>query len=100
MTRRTSMILALAASFLGLTLASRPAEGAGYMPGACCHWFGYGWGPGYHAPLLRGPVSCCDGWMGQGVRVLPYRPTPAAACYGCDGCQHVSSPLFQSSALP
>jgi hypothetical protein len=84
--------------------ASCPSAGAvGYwnMPGTYFQYSGYGFGPGYHAPLVLGPVRC-DGWLGMGVRRLPYSPTACqAACPGCDTCgATVGSPLFQSSRLP
>ncbi|MEX2317643.1 MAG: hypothetical protein WD669_10865 [Pirellulales bacterium] len=95
---------AVVVSFVIVMTANCPSASAvGYwnMPGTYWQYFGYGNGPGYHAPLVLGPVRC-DGWLGRGVRRMPYAPTACQfSSSGCDNCgAAAASPLFQSSLLP
>jgi hypothetical protein len=61
------------------------ASAIGYwnIPGNFCQWWGYGNGPGYHAPMVLGPVSH-QGWHDCNLTRLPYPPKPANYCNG--GC--------------
>jgi hypothetical protein len=73
----------LAANILSAACAYQSLA-AGYwnVPGTFAQRAGHGYGGGYHAPLLLGPV-CCDGWhLGTPTR-LPCAPTPY---YGCGEC--------------
>jgi hypothetical protein len=65
-----------------VTSAGQAAFAAGYwnMPGNVCQCIGCGFGAGYHAPLLLGPISH-DGWLATNERRLPY--PPAAPYAGC-----------------
>lgn len=78
------------------------ARAAGYwnMPGTFAQRTGHGYGAGYHAPLLLGPVRC-DGWgLGNQVR-LPYAPLPYCG-YGTgrDCGRTVEAPTSMESDLP
>jgi hypothetical protein len=64
----------LAIAFMGMA-SQTLAVGYWNMPGSFCQCIGCGFGGGYHAPLVLGPVSC-DGWLGINERRLPYPPTP------------------------
>jgi hypothetical protein len=97
--RRSSAILV---ALPLIAAAAESAPGAGYwnIPGTCCQRLGCGYGAGYHAPLVLGPISC-DGWCAPHVQQLPYPPTPvlspAPACNCRPGID--SSHLFQPSVL-
>jgi hypothetical protein len=86
---RRNLVLCLAVVF-GVVLEGayiKEARAAGYwnMPGTHAQRTGHGYGGGYHAPLMLGPVRC-DGWgLGNQVR-LPYSPTPYYGCGGCGDC--------------
>jgi hypothetical protein len=72
------------------------ASATGYwnMPGTFCQWSGHGYGGGYHAPLVLGPVTYECLSTPNDVR-LPCAPNPyACAPYygngggcGCGGSQ-------------
>jgi hypothetical protein len=69
------LILAIAAAVL-----AAPASGAGYynMPTSLPQCLGMGFGPGYHAPMVLGPM------MKAGIASQPVKRVPAAlaAPYG------------------
>ncbi|QDT68610.1 hypothetical protein MalM25_15330 [Planctomycetes bacterium MalM25] len=58
----------------GMTLAASGSLGAGYynMPTNLRQCLGYGYGPGYHAPMLLGPM------MKSGIEAQRLRRTPSA----------------------
>jgi|tagenome__1003787_1003787.scaffolds.fasta_scaffold20428159_2 hypothetical protein len=78
------------------------ARATGYwnMPGTFAQRTGHGYGAGYHAPLLLGPVRC-DGWgLGNQVR-LPYSPLPNYGCGSGGDCgRMVEAPTSMESAVP
>src|SRR3954447_18568988 len=60
---------------------------AGYwnVPGTHAQRAGHGYGGGYHAPLMLGPIQH-DGWgLGRPVR-LPCAPTPYCGYGSCGDC--------------
>ena len=77
--RRRKLMACLAVAFavaVGAALIEQ-ARAAGFwnMPGTVAQRTGHGYGGGYHAPLVLGPVRC-DGWgLGTPVR-LPRAPSP------------------------
>jgi len=64
--------------------SSIPANASGYwnMPSSFSQHWGYGFGAGYHAPMILGPIRW-DGWQAPNEVRLPYSPSVP---YGCDGC--------------
>jgi hypothetical protein len=76
-----------------------PAGAVGYwnMPTSFSQWWGYGVGPGYHAPMVLGPVTA-RGLVRPYMEIrLPCAPHPACSS-GC-GCQDTQS-LMESQVLP
>lgn len=67
-----------------LVALASPAVGAGYynMPTSWQQCLGVGFGPGYHAPLLLGPMME-SGIAAQRVQRVP-APYPPPACGGFD----------------
>lgn len=49
------------------------------MPSTPAQYFGYGYGPGHHAPMLRMP--CCQPY--DGPRVAFTSDCPPAQCFPC-----------------
>jgi hypothetical protein len=86
-----------------LIVSGKEVWAVGYwnLPGTVYQCLGYGVGPGYHAPMVLGPVSC-EGWLAHDVHRLPNAPTPYCGPfdYGIAAHQSQPSPLFQSTALP
>jgi hypothetical protein len=78
------------AATLAVFSVAAPAGATGYwnMPSTFCQCMGVGWGAGYHAPLLLGPIRC-DGWCNNKEVRLPFSPSPPYACYGHanSGCE-------------
>jgi hypothetical protein len=78
------------------------ARAAGYwnMPGTFAQRTGHGYGAGYHAPLLLGPVRC-DGWgLGNQVR-LPHAPLPYHGCgTGRDCGRNIEATTSMESDVP
>jgi hypothetical protein len=101
--RRRKLIVCLAvafAAFLGFAwIEQTRAAGFWNMPGTHAQRAGHGYGGGYHAPLILGPVRC-DGWhLGAPVRV-PYAPSPYYGCGNCgDGGQMVEAPSSMESVV-
>jgi hypothetical protein len=62
---------------------SNSAVATGYwnLPSTFCQCIGCGFGAGYHAPLLLGPISH-EGWLAVNERRLPCPPAAANAGYG------------------
>lgn len=92
--------VAIAVAFGAIGGQSAAAIGFWNMPGTFCQCMGYGNGPGYHAPLLLGPVSC-DGFFAIDTHRLPAPPTAPRAWHVAApaGCSAELSPLFQPSVL-
>ena len=75
---------------------------AGYfnLPGTITQWAGHGYGAGYHAPLILGPIKF-DGWHVRHEVRLPSAPCASCACAGCgDGGQMVASPTMMEGVVP
>ena len=96
-----SCLTVVSAIFLGI-VGIEQARAAGYwnMPGTHAQRAGHGYGAGYHAPLILGPVRF-DGWgLGNQVR-LSYSPTP---CYGYGNCgdcgRMVAAPSSMEGVVP
>ena len=102
--RRRNLMVCLAAVFAVLLAATcaEQARAAGYwnMPGTCAQRAGHGYGGGYHAPLMLGPVRC-DGWgLGTPVR-LPCAPSPYYGCGDCGDCgRTVEATSSMESVVP
>jgi hypothetical protein len=81
---RLSIILA---ALVALSWCAAPARAAGYWntPSTFCQCMGCGWGAGYHAPLVLGPIKW-RGWCAPNEIRLPYPPAPAYGCCGNGGC--------------
>jgi hypothetical protein len=54
--RRIAWVLTAIVSLAGASLAG--ATGYWNVPGSCCQWLGCGYGGGYHAPFILGPLTC------------------------------------------
>ena len=72
---------ALAAAWIGTSAAQ--AGGWYHMPTSFCQCMGWGFGPGYHAPLMLGPPRGCVPTMPHRVVRLPAAPYGVGV--GCDG---------------
>jgi hypothetical protein len=87
--RRRSLISCLvvvSAAVFGV-VCSQQTWAAGYwnVPGTFAQRAGHGYGGGYHAPLILGPIRC-DGWgLGTPTR-LPCAPSPYYGCGGYGDC--------------
>src|SRR5436190_10778379 len=81
--RRRKLMAFLAVVFAVVLEAgdTEPARAAGYwnVPGTVAQCIGHGYGGGYHAPLILGPIRCDCCGLGTPVR-LPCAPSPY---YGC-----------------
>jgi hypothetical protein len=66
----------------GCTSSAR-SGGWYHMPCSACQCMGWGFGPGYHAPLLLGPRGCIP-TRPQKIMHLP--ATPCGVGVGCGGC--------------
>lgn len=73
--------LAFLAAIVGSGVCTRQSQAAGYwnMPGTVAQRVGCGFGAGYHAPFILGPIRC-DGWHLDAPVRLPYAPTPYYTC--------------------
>jgi hypothetical protein len=78
------------------------AQAAGYwnVPGTFAQRAGHGYGGGYHAPLILGPVRC-DGWgLGAPTR-LPSAPSPYYGCGSYGDCGRVvEAPSSMEGVVP
>jgi hypothetical protein len=103
MRRRNLMtrLIAVFAVLLAATCAGQ-AQAAGYwnMPGTHAQRAGHGYGGGYHAPLILGPIQC-DGWhLGMPVR-LPSAPSPYYGCGSYGDCgQMAEATSSMESVVP
>lgn len=85
--RRLNLCLAFFFAMLIAVATAPPAAATGYwnVPSSVCQCMGYGYGAGYHAPLVLGPISC-DGWLARNEQRLPYTPCSPTAWYDCGDC--------------
>ena len=76
---RFGFVLALA------WIGANPAQAGGWyhMPTSFCQCMGWGFGPGYHAPLMLGPRNCAPTIP---HRVIHLPAAPYGVGVGCDGC--------------
>jgi hypothetical protein len=85
---RRSFTTVLVALTLVAIANSRTAQATGYwnMPGTFCQWCGCGFGGGYHAPLVLGPLTheCFEG--PNEIRIAQAPNPYACAPYGGGGC--------------
>ena len=95
------LCLAIVAAACSVGFAMSRAEAVGYwnMPGNFCQCWGYGWGAGYHAPLVLGPPTC-SGWLNPHEVRLACPPGPPCYCGLTCGCGDGDQSLWQPSALP
>lgn len=92
--------LGVAILAVGLLLASAaPAGAVGYwnMPTSFSQWWGYGPGPGYHAPMVLGPMTARELFRPQMEIRLTCPPRPGCCATSC-GC--AGQPLLEPSSLP
>jgi hypothetical protein len=70
-------------------------------PGNFCQCAGYGYGPGYHAPLILGPPDHCAWFSSNEVR-WAFPPGPPNYCgYGwACGCGESDQSLLEPTAAP
>jgi hypothetical protein len=107
MFRRTFAFLAVIIATLSVVAPSHQAGAVGYwnLPGNVCQLSGYGWGAGYHAKFVLGPIHCHGCCAHNEVR-LPYAPQPPYSCYCQSGCGYgfgqpsVLSPSVAPAAAP
>jgi hypothetical protein len=76
------LLVAATALPFALSIASTAAA-SGYwnVPSSFCQCMGFGWGAGYHAPFVLGPITC-DRWCAHNEVRLPYAPVSSYSCYG------------------
>jgi hypothetical protein len=102
--RRRNFLSYFTAVFVVLLTANciEQARAAGYwnLPGTFAQRSGHGYGAGYHAPLMLGPIPW-DGWSFGNQGRLPYEPLPYYGC-GCGGdCgRTVEPPTSLGSVVP
>jgi hypothetical protein len=84
---RLSQLTICTAMLLAILSIVTPAGAAGYwnLPGTFCQCMGVGWGAGYHAPLVLGPIDYHH-WCDHNEVRLPYSPASMGGCYGYGGC--------------
>jgi hypothetical protein len=87
MFQRTFASLAVVVATLSAVASTEQAVAVGYwnVPGNVCQWNGYGFGAGYHAKFVLGPITVHDCCAHNEVR-LPYAPQPPYSCYCQNGC--------------
>jgi hypothetical protein len=103
--RELAVLIAMAGILVlgAVSVASVRAAGYWNVPGTHAQRAGHGYGGGYHAPLILGPVRY-DAWsLGAPVR-LPCAPSPYYACGNCGDCgrcgQMVESPSSMEGFVP
>jgi hypothetical protein len=81
MLRRSTGLLAIVLGIVGALAAADSARAVGYwnLPGSGCQCWGVGFGAGYHAKFVLGPITWDECFAHNEVR-LPYAPQPP---YGC-----------------
>ena len=88
--RKLTTCLAVVFAALLAATCTKQVWAAGFwnMPGTHAQRAGHGYGGGYHAPLILGPIQC-DGWhLGTPVR-LPCAPSPYYGCGDCGNCGQI-----------
>ena len=97
--RRPFAVLVIAVATLAIS-QSAWATGWWNLPGTFCQWNGCGFGGGYHAPFVLGPLTheCFEGpnevRMSQAPN--PYACAPYGNC-GCNGAAPAMSVMRQQS---
>ena len=101
---RHGLLIVATLAALGVAGAVAPSASAtGYwnLPGTICQCAGCGYGAGYHAPFVLGPIQPYGYCHHKEVR-LPCPPRPPYLWHGCadGGCAADCQPsLFAPSAL-
>jgi hypothetical protein len=102
---RPLAVLVVAVTCL-LIAGDAQATGWWNMPGTFCQWNGCGFGGGYHAPLVLGPLTH-ECWEGPNEVRMPQAPNPysCSPCYGatngCGSCnQAIGTAPTQASPAP
>jgi hypothetical protein len=74
------LVLTLFGATLLISAATNSAQATGYwnLPSTFCQCIGCGYGAGYHAPLVLGPISC-EGWIAVNEHRRPHAPAPPCA---------------------
>jgi hypothetical protein len=102
MLRRSTGLLAIVLAIVGALAAADSARAVGYWnpPGSGCQCWGVGFGAGYHAKFVLGPITCDECFAHNEVR-LPYAPQPPYGCcnYGY-GCSYGEASVLAPSAGP
>jgi hypothetical protein len=99
------LAIVVAACMAGFATSRADAVGYWNVPGNFCQCWGYGWGAGYHAPLVLGPPTYA-GWLNPHEVRLACPPGPPCG-YSCEsagcsmgGCGEGDQSLLQPAALP
>jgi hypothetical protein len=100
MHRRSLVVCLIAISAVACGGVEAQATGYFNLPGTHAQWAGHGFGAGYHAPLLLGPMRHDGPLLGNQVR-LPYSPVPYYGCVGCGDCgRMIEEPTTMEGAVP
>lgn len=83
-----------AVATLGIVASAASGAGRWNTPSNVLQCLGYGNGPGYHTPMLLGPVDCTDAYNRNVIR-MPAAPAPC-----CSSCSHCAIPLEAARRLP
>jgi hypothetical protein len=87
--RRPLAVLVVAVAGLVISGSVR-ATGWWNMPGTFCQWNGCGYGGGYHAPFVLGPMTH-ECFEGPNMVRVPQAPNPyACAPFGNCGCNNAA----------
>jgi hypothetical protein len=88
---------------LGTMAAATSVRATGYwnVPSNFCQCMNVGWGAGYHAPLVLGPIRC-DGWLRHSEVRVSYPPSAGCSCYanGHCGCNCTDASRLESVVTP
>lgn len=90
------------ATALALFVASTAQAGGWYhMPTSFCQCMGWGFGPGYHAPLVIERGGCLKPVAPNPIVRVPVAPfAVGVGCYGCDPCGLSRLPGCEISPMP
>ncbi len=97
--------VAMVASFTIVAARSEMVEAGDYwnMPGTLMQRTGHGFGGGYHAPLMLGPIRCDVGGSSNVMR-LPCAPAPYCGCGSCSDCadcgRMIEAPSSMEGVVP
>ena len=97
-TMRLSQLICVPLLLLGLAATSAQAQSIGRwnLPSTTAQYFGCGYGPGHHAPMVRMP--CCAPMK---VQRLEFVETPCHSCSPCNcGFAGASSPCWNPGPQP